>query len=47
MKENSDIFIIEIGGTVGDIENSYFMEAIRELQHNEWKKTWFLLTSPI
>ncbi|MEK6935013.1 MAG: CTP synthase [Nanoarchaeota archaeon] len=38
MKENSDIFIIEIGGTVGDIENSYFMEAIRELQHNEGKK---------
>ncbi|MGC8710154.1 MAG: CTP synthase [Candidatus Micrarchaeia archaeon] len=26
-----DIIIIEVGGTVGDIENSYFIEAMRQL----------------
>ncbi len=33
-KEKSDIVIIEIGGTVGDIESLPFLEAIRQL-HNE------------
>lgn len=31
-KENADIIIIEIGGTVGDIENSWFIEAARQLK---------------
>ncbi len=26
-----DVIIIEVGGTVGDIENSYFIEAVRQL----------------
>jgi CTP synthase len=26
-----DVMIIEVGGTVGDIENSYFVEALRQL----------------
>jgi len=30
-KEKADIMLIEIGGTVGDLENLWFMEAIREL----------------
>ncbi len=31
-KENDlDVMLIEVGGTVGDIENSYFIEALREL----------------
>jgi CTP synthase len=31
-KENSlETMLIEVGGTVGDIENSYFIEAMREL----------------
>jgi CTP synthase len=31
-KENNlDVLLIEVGGTVGDIENSYFIEAMREL----------------
>jgi len=29
----ADITIIEVGGTVGDIENSYFIEAMRQLNH--------------
>ncbi|MBW2969932.1 CTP synthase (glutamine hydrolyzing) [Candidatus Woesearchaeota archaeon] len=30
--ENADIMTIEIGGTVGDIENSWFVEAARQLK---------------
>jgi len=31
-KEKADIVIVEIGGTVGDLENLWFLEAIRELR---------------
>lgn len=31
-KEKADVLIVEIGGTVGDIENLWFLEAVRELQ---------------
>src|SRR3990172_138477 len=31
-KEKPDIMMIEIGGTVGDIENSWFVEAARQLK---------------
>jgi CTP synthase len=30
-KNNLDVMLIEVGGTVGDIETSYFIEAMREL----------------
>jgi len=30
-----DVLIIEVGGTVGDIENSYFIEAMRQLALSE------------
>jgi CTP synthase len=32
----ADIVLIEVGGTVGDLENGYFMEALRQLyfEHN-------------
>ncbi len=30
-KEKLDVMIIEVGGTVGDIENNYFVEAMRQL----------------
>ncbi len=32
---HADVVIIEVGGTVGDIENSYFIEAMRELRQEE------------
>ncbi len=32
-EHNADIVIIEVGGTVGDIENGYFIEAMRQLRH--------------
>jgi len=31
----ADVVIIEVGGTVGDLENGYFMEAMRQLQYEE------------
>jgi len=30
-KYKPDVLVIEVGGTVGDIENSYFIEAMRQL----------------
>ncbi|EEF81474.1 glutamine hydrolyzing CTP synthase [Borreliella valaisiana] len=31
--ENSDMLIIEIGGTVGDMENILFIETVRQIRH--------------
>ncbi len=36
--ENQDILIVEIGGTVGDIEGLPFLEAIRELKRDVGEK---------
>jgi len=30
--EKADVVLIEIGGTVGDVENSWFIEAVRQLR---------------
>ncbi len=38
IKSNADIVLVEVGGTVGDIENSYFIEAMRELRYEEGKE---------
>lgn len=37
VKTNADIVLLEIGGTIGDYENSYIIEAIRELRYEEGK----------
>ena len=37
-KERPDIMMIEIGGTVGDIENSWFIEAVRQLKKDLGKQ---------
>ncbi len=34
-ENNADIIIIEVGGTVGDLENGYFLEAMRQLRFEE------------
>lgn len=35
-KENdADIVMIEVGGTVGDLESGYFLEAMRQFKHEE------------
>ncbi|MEM3373300.1 MAG: CTP synthase (glutamine hydrolyzing), partial [Candidatus Anstonellales archaeon] len=33
--EKADVVIIEVGGTVGDIENGYFLEAMRQMSLKE------------
>ncbi len=33
--EGKDVVIIEVGGTVGDLENGYFLEAMRQLKAEE------------
>lgn len=38
LKSKADVVLIEIGGTVGDIENSYYLEAMRELGYEEGKE---------
>jgi len=34
-ESRADIVFVEIGGTVGDLENAYFIEAMRELAYEE------------
>ncbi len=34
-QEKLEVLVIEVGGTVGDIENSYFIEAMRQLSLKE------------
>lgn len=38
IKTNADIVLVEVGGTVGDLENSYFVEAMRELKYEEGRE---------
>jgi len=35
VRSQADLVVVEVGGTVGDIENGYFLEAMRELQYEE------------
>jgi len=35
MQTEADIVFVEIGGTVGDLENAYYIEATRELAYEE------------
>lgn len=32
-EENADILLIEVGGTVGDLENLFYIEAVRQIRH--------------
>ncbi len=36
----ADVVFVEIGGTVGDVENAYFIEAIREMSYEEGPKNF-------
>jgi CTP synthase len=38
LKSKADIILVEVGGTAGDIENSYFLEAMRELRYEEGRE---------
>ncbi len=35
LKRKADIVLVEVGGTAGDMENEYFLEAMRELKYEE------------
>ena len=35
MESKADVVFVEIGGTVGDLENAYYIEAMRELAYEE------------
>ncbi len=35
LKTSADVVFIEVGGTVGDIENAFYIEALRELGYEE------------
>jgi CTP synthase len=35
VETGADVVFVEIGGTVGDLENAYFIEAMRELAYEE------------
>src|SRR5690554_335093 len=35
VKQDSDIVFVEVGGTVGDFENAFYIEALRELAFEE------------
>ncbi|HOG15135.1 MAG TPA: CTP synthase [Candidatus Absconditabacterales bacterium] len=46
--EGNDVAIIEIGGTVGDIEGPHFIEAMRQLRHDLGKENvLFVHVAPI
>ena len=32
-QEKADVLLIEIGGTIGDLENQFYVEAVRQLSH--------------
>jgi len=33
-EENADVVLIEVGGTVGDLENQFYLEALRQLKRD-------------
>jgi CTP synthase len=38
VKKQADVICVEVGGTVGDLENSHYLEAIREMIYEEGKE---------
>ncbi|MEK6867624.1 MAG: CTP synthase (glutamine hydrolyzing) [Nanoarchaeota archaeon] len=36
--KNAEVIFVEVGGTVGDLENSHYMEAIREMVYEEGRE---------
>lgn len=39
VKSRSDVVFVEVGGTVGDIENAFYIEALRELAYEEGEQS--------
>jgi CTP synthase len=45
--KEADVVIIEIGGTVGDIESGPFLEAVRQFKQRNWNDVMLILVAPI
>lgn len=45
--EDADIVMVEIGGTVGDLESGPFLEAIRQFKQKNWDDVMICLVAPI
>ena len=45
--KEADLVIVEIGGTVGDIESGPFLEAIRQFKQRNWNDVMVILVAPI
>lgn len=43
-ERNADIVIVEVGGTIGDLENGYFIEALRQLNFEKDHSLFIQLT---
>ncbi len=52
VESDADVVFIEIGGTVGDVENAYYIEALRQLAYEEgpgsccWVALTYILEPP-
>lgn len=45
--KDADIVIVEIGGTVGDVESEPYMRAVRQFKQKNWEDVMIVMVSPI
>jgi len=45
LSKSSEFMLVEVGGTIGDIENKFFLESIAELSHDY--KVFIVLVAPL
>ena len=45
--KDTDIVIVEIGGTVGDIESLPYLQAVRQFKQKNWEDVLIVMVSPI
>lgn len=45
--KDADIVIVEIGGTVGDLESGPYLEAIRQFKQSNWNDVLIMMVSPV
>lgn len=45
--KDADVVIVEIGGTVGDIESGPFLEAVRQFKQRNWNDVLVMMVAPI
>ena len=45
--KNADIVIVEVGGTVGDLESGPYLEAVRQFKQKNWDDVLIVLVAPI